>query len=102
MADIDFQPSKIEQQNIGTTNETPLSNAQNEVNESRANNSTKGLTDTASQTEALTKGPNPILPAFDMSDFAPGAGTTNATKSMDTNIGKRNTQATTAPQSPNP
>lgn len=102
MADIDFQPSKIEQQNIGKTTETPVSNAQNEVNESRASSPTKGLTETANQTEAMTKGPNPILPPFDMSDFEPGAGTKNATKSTDTNLAKGNTQATAAPHSPNP
>ena len=89
MADIDFKTPNVEKENVGKTTENPTSNAQNEVNESRAAGPSNGRAETASQTEALTKGPNPVLPAFDMSDFGPGAGTSSTNATGDMNFGKR-------------
>ncbi len=68
MADIDFHPSKAEQQNLGKTTENTLSNAQNEINSNRGTVPNSSKAEIASQTEAMTKGDKPILPAFDLSD----------------------------------
>ena len=68
MAELDFHPSKAEQQNVGKTTDNALSNAQSEINSDRTlPNSSKA--EIASQTEAMTKGDRPVLPAFDMSRF---------------------------------
>lgn len=72
MADIDFQPSKVERENVGKTTDTTLSNAQNEINSTREALPNNSKAEVASQTEAMTKGDKPILPAFDMSDFGDG------------------------------
>lgn len=69
MADLDFHPSKAEQQNVGRTTENTLSNAQNEINSTRGTVPNSSKAEIASQTEAMTKGDKPILPAFDMSRF---------------------------------
>lgn len=72
MADIDFQPSKVERENVGKTTDATLSNAQNEINSAREAVPNNSKAEVASQTEAMTKGDKPILPAFDMSDFGDG------------------------------
>jgi hypothetical protein len=69
MADLDFHPSKAEQQNVGKTTENTLSNAQNEINSNRGTVPNSSKAEIASQTEAMTKGDKPLLPAFDMSRF---------------------------------
>jgi hypothetical protein len=69
MADLDFHPSKAEQQNIGRNTENTFSNAQNEINSNRGNVPNSSKAEIASQTEAMTKGDKPLLPAFDMSQF---------------------------------
>ena len=68
MADIDFHPSQTEKQNVGKNTENALSNAQNEALSARVvpNNNRAEI---ANQTEAMTKGDKPLLPAFDMSRF---------------------------------
>ncbi len=68
MADLDFHPSKAEQQNVGKTTENTLSNAQNEINSSRGTVPNSSKAEIASKTAEMTKGDNPILPAFDLSD----------------------------------